>query len=320
MAQNRSMFYKTLISISIILFLGKFSFAQQNQNIEIEQIRKLINQEQYKEAIKNLNKILDQDANNEEALYLLGTVAYDLEEYNTAEQIFTDLIIDHPNNHLYYGMRGLVKHTTGRFQMAINDYKKQLTFTDSDSIKLQNYVNQGSAFLYLREFDSAKHILQYALEIDSTSIGIWNNLGNTYQEMGDDQNALRCLQKVIEIDHNFIGGYINLGIWYQDKDKHKEAIQNFNKAIAIDKNLALGYSNRAYSYLKINKIKDALSDINKSLKMYNSNSYAYRIRGEIYLAQKEYNKACEDWKLAEKLKYTEMYGDAVELLLKEYCK
>lgn len=311
----------TLFLFTLLLF--SFSAMSQTNNKDaksLELIATLVEEQKYDEAVKQLNAILSKDADNQDALYLLAQVAYEIEEFDVAEEILSTLIQKYPDNHIYYGVRALVKHTTGRFQMAINDYKKQLTFTDSDSIKLQNYVNQGSAFLYLREFDSAKHILQYALEIDSTSIGIWNNLGNTYQEMGDEQNAFRCLQKVIEIDPNFIGGYINLGIWYQDKDKHNEAIQNFNKAIAIDKNLALGYSDRAYSYLKTNKIKDALSDINKSLKMYNSNSYAYRIRGEIYLAQKEYNKACEDLKLAEKLKYTEMYGDAVEQLLLEHCK
>lgn len=315
--------YNKLTLLLFTLLLFSFSAMSQTNNKDaksLEHINTLMDEKKYDEAVKQLNAILSKDAENEEALYLLARVAYEVEEYNMAEEILSALIEKHPNNQNYYGERGLIKHATARFQSAIDDYKRQVTLLDNSEFIVMNYTNQGSAYVYLREFDSAIYILRQALALDSSQIGIWNNLANAYQEADKKEEALYCLNKLVALDPNFVGGYINLGLWYQHEEQHKKAIAQFNKAISIDPQLPLGYSNRAYSYLKTNKVKEAMMDINKSIQMYPSNAYAYRIRGEIYLAQKDQAKACEDWQLAVKLKYTEMYGDDVERLLSAHCK
>ena len=92
-------------------------------------------------------------------------------------------------------------------------------------------VNQGLAFLYLRQLPEAESALKKATALDPKSVRAWYSLGVTHFSNGSQESALSDFQHALELDENdpdihYFVGTINLS------QKHYDlAITEFEKTL-----------------------------------------------------------------------------------------
>ncbi|MEO2128636.1 MAG: tetratricopeptide repeat protein [Christiangramia sp.] len=239
--------------------------------------------------------------------------------YNDELKLYNDAIELHPENEILYGFRGNFFLTTREFGKAIDDFSKSLELTDNMDIQLYSYMNRATAYLNIRNFQKGYEDLLKAYEIDPTNVGILINLGAVTDEIGKGDETIFYLEKAIQLNPDFYPAYGNLGFKYQEMGDHVKAIEYYDKVLELKPGEPLRYSNRAFNKLKIGDLEGAYRDINISISLYPENSYAYMVRALIYVEGGKLEEACDDLDHALDEGFTEMYGDKVIQLKKQYC-
>ncbi len=304
----------TIFSLATLLSLSQDSTKTYQKAIEF------FEKKEYAKTIKELNKLLAVDSNKTDYLFLKANALAELNQLESAYNIYTKIIKQDSEDVSALSQRGLLLSSIKEFDAAIQDFDNALKVKASDSAKVFLLVNRGSAKAATRDFEGAYDDFLKAYKIDTLNIGTLNNLAVVCDETGRGNETLKYLYKVVDINPKFVGSYCNIGFKYQGMDNHNKAIEFFDKALQIEKNQPLALNNRGFSKYKLGDLKGALSDVNKSILYYPSNSFAYKNRALIYLAMQEVTKACEDLHAAIKMGFTEMYGKEVMDLIETNCK
>jgi len=113
---------------------------------------------------------------------------------------------------------------------------------------------------------------------------------------------------------------VQVSFLYNETENYTLAIEYFNKAIQAEPTEGTSYNNRGFAKYKLGLFDEALKDINQSLVLYPTNAYAYKNRALVFFELKEEKKACGDLNTAKNLDFTRMYGNEVEILIKEKCR
>lgn len=245
--------------------------------------------------------------------YQLRNIQLTLQNLNNSLQL-------NPNNVPAYALKAQLMMESEMYPQAIEMYDKILKlYPVYDSTTVIYSVNQGKAFMNTNQFDKAYSVLQSVYFLDSLNPELNTNLSVCAIQLRKFNDAEKYLNKVISYNPNYTAALINFGYLQMEKGEYQNAILSFNKVLLIQPNEAFAYNNRGFSYFKLGKFEEALEDINHSISLDPSNSYAYRNRAFVYTKTGMNNEACEDFQKALDLGFTQMYGNEVEILKKEFC-
>lgn len=295
------------------------SVLAQDLKTMYENARDDFENENYKAAIKSIDKVLAIDSSDAWYFQLKANCHLKLEEYEEAFLAYSRGINNFPEESMLYNERGVFLTSMQEYTYAKQDLNLAVKHSKNDTALMQSYVNRSIAHSRVRNFEEAYNDLHAAYLLDSTDIAVLVNLGAICDEIGKGDETLVYLLKALEVDSSFFAIYGNIGFKYQEMGEYTKAIEYFDKVLTIDPDQALGYSNRAFCRYKLGDLKGAMKDINKSIKMYPANSYAFRIRGLIYLEKGEKDKACADFDEAITKGFTTSYGMEVINLQMEHC-
>jgi len=82
------------------------------------------------------------------------------------------------------------------FDKAIQQYWKAI---DLDPTSIAVWNNLGYSYAKSGNFDQAIQYYLKAIDLDPTSIAVWNNLGYSYAKSGKDEDAERCREKIRQL-------------------------------------------------------------------------------------------------------------------------
>lgn len=310
---------KKIILLAIIAFVH-INLIAQDSTKTYQKATEYFYKKEYAKTIKELNKLLISDSNNTEFLFLKANALNELNQFESAYNLYSKIILIDSNDIIAINQRGLLLSTIKEFEASIQDFDKALSIKSSDSLRITLLVNRGSVKAATRDFDGSYNDYLAAYKLDTLNIATLNNLAVVCDETGRGNETLKYLYKVVDINPKFVGSYCNIGFKYQGMDNHKKAIEFFDKALQIEKNQPLALNNRGFSKYKLGDLKGALADVNKSILYYPANSFAFKNRALIYIAMYDVIKACEDLHTSIKMGFTEMYGKEVMDLIETNCK
>jgi tetratricopeptide (TPR) repeat protein len=291
------------------------------KSVDVDNIYALIDKEQYPQALKEINVLIDKDSTVGEYYILRGKVYERQKKYQNAFTAFDQAVAKEPGNYEMYRHRGSFYYFTQNPDLAISDYNMALKYhAKEDSIKYHLINDRGSASMMKRDFQSALQDFITVLNFDSTDLAALSNAGTVLGQMNRPNEAKPFLEKLIKIYPDKIHGYINLGFVNEQTGEYTKAIALYNKVIELDPTDALSFNNRGFCKFKLNDVAGAMKDINHSIELYPENSYAYKNRAVINLSRNETKKACADLNKAIDLGFSEMYGTEVYLLIQKHCK
>lgn len=308
---------KNIITTLFICFLG-FSFAQSGKN-HYEKSLELAQNNDFKGALKSINKALISESDNSEYLLLKAQLQFRLNEPNEAEKTLNQAVQVDPKNTICYLNRGQFHFAKENYMAAISDFQSAVNFADDDTLKRNAYFELGTAKYRMADFEGAFPDLKKAYDMDSTDLAVLMNIGIVTMRLGKHQEALGYLLAANERSPGWHLGIMNIGFLYQEMEDYNRALTYFNMALTIEPNDPYTYSNRGYTYLKMGKLKEAKADLDRSLSIYPKNSYVYRSLAMLYIAENKLKAACEAIQKALDLGYTLNYGNDVLEMKEKHC-
>jgi len=250
----------------------KFVFTNfNNYSITIQDI--LINSlrvQQLEDAVQ-LNQMTKNEPNNEFAFYDQGIALDCLGKYEEAINCYRRTLEINPNNEEALFNCGVALEKLGQFEEAAICYQSKLDM-DINSNKEENFLahfNLGNSLFELNKYEEAVLSYQTAIKINPKSYLVYNNLALALSKIGY-QDLLGCYEKTIKLNPDNDLGYFNMGNALFDTKQYKQALEFYLKAIEINPENNKYYYNLGNLYDEIGSFNEAIMCYKKSLELKNT--------------------------------------------------
>ncbi len=152
------------------------------------------------------------------------------------------LEVNPQENEVLYSL-GLIYFEIKKYEESIS-FLKQLLDLSPGHFKAMLIV--GTAYIKLRKFDLAEEYIQKSIEINPKHKLSILNLGAIYSVQKKFDNAIEMFQKVVDLFPTEVRAYLGLGKIYAILGQIDEANKNFKKVIEFDANGPMGsYAKKA---------------------------------------------------------------------------
>lgn len=199
--------YLIIVSISsFILGLQACSFSSEDM---LEKGKSLMKEGKFRDALTYLNKAIEGDNTNHEALNARGVVYYELREYTNALLDYDQALKLKPDYYRPYYNRALLKVAQNDGQGALKDYAEAIRL---DSRNAEIFVNRGQLLAALGQADAALRDFDQAVTLDETNALAWYNRGNVLFQREDFDRAIENFEKAVKADTKFGKAFHALGI------------------------------------------------------------------------------------------------------------
>ncbi|HMA61621.1 MAG TPA: tetratricopeptide repeat protein [bacterium] len=298
---------------------------------DFESIHNLINSGALEKAEAQIQKILENNPNCDQCLYLLSGVKRRQKFYPRAKQYIEKAIDLAPERSSFYHELGLNEFFLGEYIKAQESFLKAIS---KNTENLPSYLMAGKSFIKTDEFDQAIFYLQKYLEAkqdnqvtflvsrcyfhegnyekavkylekaknsESANYKIYNMLGQSYQALDELDHAKKSFQQGLENEPNSEELHNNLGKMYQSQEEWSQARHHYKKAFQIN-------PDHYPSNFNLGKLEHEQDNLNEAIKYYRQ---ALEIKPElaaplnnmssIFLKNGDYRKALSTAKKAHTL-------------------
>ncbi len=230
------------------------TYCQPTEDKGIKQVKAMMIDGKYRQAIDELNSIIKKDSSDSEALFYLGLNYEDISDYYKAAVILQKALVNKPDDvSLLYSL-GDSFFSSG----LINQADTILTKTFSlDSTSTQTQILLGKVLINEQNWDRAAAIYIRLIDSDSTNSYFYEQEAKCQSELGNTEKAI-----------NFY------------------SVANLLNPKNIKTTLELSY----LLYLQ-NEYKEAIKVVDTSLKYYRFNASLYERKADIYMKMEDYLKA-----------------------------
>ena len=247
-----------ITGLLLTLFISANVFAQ-----SVEEGKRFLYYEKYNSAKDVLNKIVNANPNNMDAVYWLGQAYIGSDDVASAKALYQKTINANPNSPLLLVGMGHIELLENKTNDARNRFETAISLTKGKDANVLNAIGRANVDAKAGDAVYAIDKLKLAAERDKKNADIFANLGDAYRKMTDGSNAQLAYQDALAINPNYSRASFMIGRIYQTQGYAQEAIflKYYNEAISKDPNYAPVYSwlaNDYYYYRDINKAREYL--------------------------------------------------------------
>jgi tetratricopeptide (TPR) repeat protein len=163
-----------------------------------------------------------------------------------------------------------------------------------DTERVEKLANRAFACLKAGKPIQSIALFSELIGVDPNHAQAYLNRGSTFVRMQEFDAGLSDYSRVIELEPNRFEGWYNRGSARVVARRYDEAIADLTEAIRLKPDFGYNYCNRGLSYLRKAEPKKALADFEKGLTLRVDMPLCYYGRGEIELSDGRYQKAIED--------------------------
>ena len=135
-----------------------------------------------------------------------------------------------------------------------------------------------------------------------------------YDRTGQHQKAVSEFTKAIAWDPDHPAPMNGRGIAYMNLGEYEDALRDFDEAIRLDPSYSLAYYNRGILYgAKLEDHARAIEDFDRSIELDSQHAPSYHSRAASYFHMGKPQQACQDWRNACELGFSQGCTSAEEL-------
>ena len=157
--------------------------------------------EDYDEVAKNLNKAIELDPKDREALFALGAIYYHQEDYDRSDEYAKKVLALAPDAVGAWILRGRISADLSDEEKVVEYFGKALTIAPNDA---NSYAHFAYAFYIMKDYDKAVKHCKKAIELSPEDVIYINLLGDIYRAQNKYTEAIACYQKTAKISPNEI--------------------------------------------------------------------------------------------------------------------
>lgn len=224
----------------------------------------------FQEAQALYGKILQQNPNNDSALYFLGVMMQQLGHFDNAVSYIEKAAEFNPMPD-YYKDLGNILFDINKTEEAIKYYSKFIALNPDD---LDILYNLGILYYKIKDFNKAINCFEKVLSLNINDIEACNNLVNVLFDLGtllvnkkNLSEAILCYKKAVELQPDNAEAHYNLASAFREKELYTEAIKYYKKALEIKPDFIDAYNNLGLALIKNNETEKAIKYYKKALEI-----------------------------------------------------
>ncbi len=187
------------------------------------------------------HKVLQHDPNNDNALNLLGVIAYKSGDLDNAIDLISRALLIDPNAGEFQYNLAKAMQDKGDAQKALLHYQKALEIHPD---LVDAHINLGLLFFNNHQYEEAKIHYKYASQLEPDNYETLFNLAQTLVNLGHYEDAIKCYKKSLLNRPTYIA-QLELGNALYNLGRPEDASEQFNLALdmASGSDKAITFSN-----------------------------------------------------------------------------
>lgn len=212
--------------------------------------------ENFEKVFDCLKLILQQEPNNEEALYKICFWTDFTGRNEEGIRLHQRIIEEYPFNELAWFNLGAAYQGIKLYEKAIDAYQYAIAIDEKFDYALRN---MGDAYIRLRKYKDAIEVLEKVLELTRPEDVIYEAIGHCYDRLGNYAQARFNYKKASHLNNDDSQLIYKIACTYMNEETWDSAIKNLEAAMRIHKmqpeyNLAMGQC-----YMKLGRLEDAIT-------------------------------------------------------------
>lgn len=271
-------------------YIKKYYFT-----ILINQNNELVKTSTYFEAEINENEVVNK-------LKLLNELILDRKKVTIEAPEINPEYLSH-----YYNEKGYKLHIKGKYEEAIEYYKKAIESNSENDAAFNNF---GWALNALGRYEEALPYFDKSIEIDPIDAAApYNNKGNALKALNMYEEALVCYDKALEIDPGISYPYYGKGQTFYELEKYDESLENFRECIKLAPDDVGAYIYIGNILFSQEKYSEAIINYDKAIRLYPYIAEAYVGKSKCYAMLNMSTETIENLKKA--ISIDEEYMDLI---------
>ena len=221
------------------------------------------------EALQELSRTLLLDPSNPKPLVWQAQIYWRLNRWEEHQKILDRVLKDHPNDWPAYNQLGAGLHEQGKFQQAIEAFRKATLVAPKSPMA---WSNLGSEYMQIGQFAEATESLRRGLALDPNSDDAAANLAQALRSQGKYEAALPFARKAVELNPALDTNWLELGDCYSSLRNHQadakyaymRAAQEAERHLLTDPSDGQSWMLLALYQVKSGRPQNALSLIQKA--------------------------------------------------------
>ena len=209
-------------------------------------------------------------------------------EFIEAESLYSEILEEDAQNLEALGNLGVVLKALGRYDEALHSYTKAL---DIDAKHTVAYINRANLLKSLNRREEAEQDYLNIVSYDPKNAEAFNALGSLFEDKNETVKALAYYQKAIAVDSSFYKAYNNCAVALYTQGKYQEAIAYFEQTIKLNPKYSEAYSNLGAVLAKLEQYTQAITFYQKAIELNPSYAGAYTNLGNALNKLGEYEQA-----------------------------
>ena len=201
-----------------------------NQKTLIERALDFHKNGKINEALNLYLELIENDKNNPQLLFLLGTAYTQIEKNIEGVDYLKKSLSIKPNNASAHSNLGNAYKNLNRYEEALTSFDKAIQINPNFA---DAYSNRGVILQEIKHFDEALKSYDSAIKINPNHFFSHGNKGITLKDLDRYDEALKSYDKAIQINPNFIEGYNNKGNALKDLKRYEEALNNYKRVLDL---------------------------------------------------------------------------------------
>jgi tetratricopeptide (TPR) repeat protein len=271
--------------------MAQSALGQLNVNYYLNQGRRYLQAQEYREAIPYLNTAISARPNEPDGYFLRAYAKYLLGDLLGAEKDLTKTIKIKPNALKAYDLRGIIRINLEKYSLAQTDFAVAHRLQPSNP----NYlIYEGYCHMKNENYESALNRLNKSMELVNNNPKSFYYRGIVHSMQEDTMNAVADYSRTIQLDPDYVEAYLNRGLLYYHHKDYQKAIDDYGKVIEIEPLNEQAYINRGLTQYRKGNFDEALADLDTAIVLNRRNALAYFNRALVKNHIGLHNQAIQD--------------------------
>ena len=218
-----------------------------------------------KQAEESYRQALILDPDHADSLHMLGCLAHNAGQTDTAIVLIRRAIATRKNVALYHLSLGHALLAQGRLSDAILHYEQALSLKPAPLAEAEAHQALGMVLRVLGQGDSAIHHDQQVVRLKPDDAQAHNALGSALMSQGRFQEAAACYRQALTLKPDWAEAHNNLGTIHHRQGRFPEAIAHYQQALIYDPSLAETHDNLATLFRDQGLLTEAAAGYQRAL-------------------------------------------------------
>ncbi len=247
------------------------------------------------EAEAIYRNILANDAQQPDALHLLGMIELQRGHHDVAVQMIGQAIAINPKEAAYHSNLGTVLQAQGKLDDAVACFKRALALKPGWAEVLSNL---GNVLENQGRLEEAAACQERALSLKPDCAEVCSNLGNIRHAQGKIDDAVAFYERALAIKPDYVDAHNNLGTALLSQNKVGEAVAHYERALVLKRDYAAAHNNLGNALAKQDRMDDAQAHYERALVLKPDYAHAYNNLGNVFKEQGKFDDAMAQYERA----------------------